>query len=95
MQNVHLSPTLATPPPIAHDASDPLHRYMLEVNVATSARIAAVNAAILAQAARHRACITALARHGHSEFETNDAWFARERESVWGTAGFSYKKTTA
>ncbi len=33
-----------------------------------------------------------LTAHGFAELETNDAWFAANRDAAWSTAGFSYVK---
>jgi hypothetical protein len=77
---------------IIPDASDPLHRLWVASDAMLRARYDAINAAVAERCAKNSASFTALARHGRTEFEANDVWFVRERDAVWSTAGFSYKK---
>ena len=56
------------------------------------ARYDTINAVAAERCAKNNASFTALVRHGHAEFEANDVWFTRERDSAWSAAGFSYKK---
>jgi hypothetical protein len=91
--NRHLSGSLHTPPMgIIPDSSDPLHRLWMATDCMLRARYDTINAVAAERCAKNNASFTALVRHGHAEFEANDVWFTRERDSAWSAAGFSYKK---
>ena len=74
------------------DSTDPLNRFREATHKILCARRTAINEEMRRQMERHHASLTALARHGFSEFETNDTWFARKGLAVWCAATFVYKK---
>ena len=88
-------PLVLSPISFEPDPTNPLHRYKVAADKFLRARFDAVNSAVAARCTKNQASFTALARHGHAEFELNDTWFRKERNGVWSAAGFSYKKSTA
>lgn len=88
MDYTHTIPTMET----VRNGLDPLQKFRAEAHKIICARLEAINVAIHTYAGRYHACMTALTRRGFSEFENNDTWYNRDRDAVWSTAGFLYKK---
>lgn len=94
LQRNHLNPILVIPHVVSDDesSSDPLHRYRFTVLSVQRERREKINTYVRRAFDMYDYCANSLLRRGVAEFETNDAWYHSTHDTLWGTAGFTYRR---